>query len=78
MRCRMSRPRRPRLRFMESAESATNLEFAQDELRDHEPAIQETSLGNIGDAAVDNYAGVQDFESLLARLLAAEVSSQGG
>src|SRR5208283_5225620 len=62
-RCRMSRPRRPRLRFSESAEH---------ELRDHNQAVEETGLGDVGDAAVDNDAGVEDLVTLLARLFAAE------
>ena len=40
------------------------LQLAQNKLRDHQDAIQEPGFGNIGDAAVDNYAGVENLVAL--------------
>src|SRR5208283_525668 len=40
--------------------------------RDDNQAVEETGLGDVGDAAVNNDAGVEDFVAFLARLFAAE------
>ena len=61
----MSRPRRPRLRFSESAESATELQLLQHELRDDERAVEEPGLADVGDPAVDDHAGVEDLVAAL-------------
>ena len=52
------------------------LQFAQHELRGHDNAVEEPGLGNVGDAAVDNDAGVEDLVTLLALLLAAKDATQ--
>jgi hypothetical protein len=38
------------------------LQFAQHELRNHQHAVEEAGLGDIGDAAVDDHAGVENLE----------------
>ncbi len=52
------------------------LQFAQDELRDHQHAVEKAGLGDIGDAPVDDDAGIQDFERLLRRFFAPENTPQ--
>jgi len=64
------------LRFIESEESATSCSSAQDELGDHDGAVDESGLGDIHDAAVDDHAGVQDFERVLGDFFPAEQSAQ--
>ena len=54
------------------------LQFAQHELRNHDHAIQKAGFGNVGDAAVDDDAGVQDFVAAFGLLLAAEDAAQRG
>ena len=76
MRCRTSRPRRPRLRFMRIGGIGHQLQFAQHELRDHQRAVDETGFDDVGDAAVDDDAGVENLEGVLGRLLAAEQPAQ--
>ncbi len=53
------------------------LQLAQHELRNHQHAVEETGFGDIGDAAVDDHAGVQNLERFLRALLAAEDAAQG-
>ena len=52
------------------------LQLAQDELRGHDDAVQEAGLGDVGDAAVDDDAGVENLIDALALLLAAEDAAQ--
>src|ERR1022692_2102333 len=93
MRCRMSSPRRPRLRFMESAESATSCSSRRTNwgitstpsrkpvsaMSAMRPSMMTlVSRIDVGNAAVDDDAGVQDFEGLLGHFLAAENAAQGG
>src|SRR5262249_40922190 len=54
------------------------LEFAQDKLRDHDNPVQKAGLRDIGDAAVDNYAGVEDFEALAALFFRSKNAAQRG
>ena len=53
------------------------LQLAQYELRGDDDAVEESGFGDVGDAAVDDHAGVEDLVALLALLLAAEDSAQG-
>ena len=41
------------------------LQFPQHELRNHQHAVQKAGFGDIGDAAVDNHAGIENLEGLL-------------
>src|ERR1700735_3494118 len=52
------------------------LQFAQYKLRDHQCAVQEPGFDDVGNAPVDNYAGIKDLKRLARRLLAAEQSAQ--
>src|SRR5580692_8421467 len=52
------------------------LQFAQHELRSNDDAVEEAGLGNVGDAAVDDDAGVEDLVALLALLFATKHSAQ--
>src|SRR5882724_5833704 len=54
------------------------LQLAQHELRDDEHAVEEAGVGDVGDAAVDDDAGVEDLVHLLALLLAAEDAAERG
>ena len=54
------------------------LEFAKDELRDDDEAVEESGFGDVGDAAVDDNAGIENFKALLARLFASEDAAEGG
>src|SRR4051812_28830228 len=54
------------------------LQLAQHEMRDDKNAIEEAGVGDVGDAAVDDHAGVEDLVHLLALLLAAEDAAQRG
>src|SRR5581483_2406416 len=54
------------------------LQFAQHELRDDDDPVEEAGFGDVGDAAVDDDAGVEDLVALLGLLLAAEDTAQGG
>src|SRR5581483_3729138 len=48
------------------------LQLAQDELRNYDDAVEEAGFGDIGDPAIDDDTGVQNFVALLALLFAAE------
>src|SRR6185312_1426010 len=48
------------------------LQFAQHKLRSHDGTVEKTSLGDVGDAAVDDDAGIEDLIALLALLLPTE------
>src|SRR5208337_350594 len=52
------------------------LQFAEHKLRDHDQAVEETGLGDVSDAAVNNDAGIQYLVTLLARLFAAEDAAE--
>src|SRR5579883_1006929 len=52
------------------------LQLAQDELRNHQNAVEEAGFGDIGDAAVDDDARIQDLERLLRRFFAPEDAAQ--
>src|SRR5271156_6497166 len=54
------------------------LQFAEHKLRNDNESIEESGLGDVGDAAVDNHAGVEDLVTLRARFFAAEDSAEGG
>ena len=56
----MSRPRRPRLRFMESAESATSCSSLSTNCGIDEGAVEEAGLADVGDPPVDDHARVED------------------
>src|SRR5579859_178121 len=53
------------------------LQFAQDKLRNYQDAVQEAGLSDVGDAAVNNHAGVKYLESPAALLLCPKNSAQG-
>ena len=59
----MSSPRRPRLRFSLSELSAMLLQFLQHEARHDQLGVDDPRITNIGNPAVDNYAGIQDQRS---------------
>src|ERR1700722_13793663 len=48
------------------------LQFTQNELRRHDYAIEKAGLGDVGNAAINNYAGIQNFETLPGLFLPAE------
>ena len=48
------------------------LQFAQHELRDDQTSVQKTGFDDVGDAAVDDDAGIEDLKRLAGGLLAAE------
>ena len=52
------------------------LQFAQHELRGDDDAIEEAGFGDVGDAAVDDDAGIENLVALLALFLAAEDAAQ--
>src|SRR5579872_5341874 len=54
-----------------------HLQFVQHELRNHQHAVEETRVGDIGDTSVDNHAGIQDLEGFLGPLLTAKYSAEG-
>src|SRR5579864_5336865 len=54
------------------------LQFAQHELRDDEHAIEKTGFGDVGDAAVDDDAGIEDLKGFLWPFFPTENAAQGG
>ena len=52
------------------------LQLAQHKLRRDDDAVEEAGLGNIGNSAVDDNAGVEDLIAFLTLLLAAEDAAQ--
>ena len=52
------------------------LQLPQHELRDHQHAVQKAGFRNVGDAPVDDHAGIQDLERFLGGLLAAKNAAQ--
>src|SRR5487761_2140719 len=52
------------------------LQLAQHKLRDHERAVHKSGFDDIGDAPVDDDAGVQNLENLLADVVVAEQAPQ--
>src|SRR5438552_1096354 len=54
------------------------LQFAQHKLRQHQDAIEKSGLGDIGNAAINDDAGIQYLVDLLALLFAAEDAAQRG
>ena len=52
------------------------LQFAEHELRNHQHAIEEAGLRNIGDAAIDDDAGIEYLVGLLGRFFAAEDAAE--
>ena len=54
------------------------MQLAQNELRDDDEAVEESGFGDVGDAAVDNDAGIEDLVAFLARSFAAKDSAEGG
>src|SRR5262249_25885222 len=52
------------------------LQLAQNKLGDHQHAVEEARVGDIGDAAVDNHARVEDFEGLFRAFFASEDAAQ--
>ncbi len=55
-----------------------HLQLVQHELRDHQNAVEKTGIGDIGDAAVDDDAGVEDLLIGAAVRLGAEQAAQRG
>ena len=53
------------------------LQFAQDELRRHDHAVEEAGFGDVRDPAVDDDAGVENLVALLRLLFAAEDAAEG-
>jgi hypothetical protein len=53
------------------------LQLAQHELRNHQHAIEKAGLGDIGDAPIDDHAGIEDLERLLRSVLHAEDAAEG-
>ena len=52
------------------------LQFPQDEMRNHENAVQKTRLADIGNPAVNDDARIENLVGLLRRTLAAENSAK--
>src|SRR5207248_3825739 len=52
------------------------LQLAQHKLRKHNDAVEEAGFSDVGDATVNDDAGIQNFVALAALLLAAEYTSQ--
>src|SRR5580693_5149245 len=52
------------------------LQLAQHELRSNDDPVEEAGFGNVGDAAVNDDAGVENFVTFLALLLAAKNAAQ--
>src|SRR5262249_9220163 len=52
------------------------LKFAKYEMRRHQDSIQKTGLANVGDTAVDNHAGIQNFVRFLWRSFPPENSAK--
>ena len=53
------------------------LKFAEDELRNHQNAIKEAGLDDVGNTAVNNDAGIEDFEHRLTTGFGAKKTSKG-
>jgi hypothetical protein len=53
-----------------------HLEFVQNELRNYQNAVEETGIGDIGDAAVDDDAGIEDLLIGAGLGFSAEYSAQ--
>ena len=49
-----------------------HLQFTQDELRNDQGSVEEAGFDDVGDASVDDHAGIEDFEGLPDSLFAAE------
>ena len=62
MRLSISRPRRPRARLMGSLESAICCSSLQHEPRHDDEALEEIGLDQVGDAAIDDDAGIEQQE----------------
>src|SRR5579862_6087540 len=73
----MSRPRRPRLRLSESAESATSWSSRRTNCG-VTMTPSRNPVSDIGDASVDDDAGVENLVAFLALLLTAEDAAEGG
>src|SRR4029077_21242625 len=54
------------------------LQFAEHELRGHDDAVEESRFSDVGDAAVDDDAGIEDFVAFLPLFFAAEDPTQRG
>jgi hypothetical protein len=54
------------------------LKLTQDELGDDDGAVDEAGFADVGNAAVDDDAGVEDLEGIFRRLLAAEQAAERG
>ena len=54
------------------------LQLAEHKLRYHQHAVEKTGLGDVGNAAIDDDAGVQNLEGFFQTLFAAEHTAQGG
>src|SRR5262249_2982832 len=65
----------PAVSFEGIGRVSDQLQLTQHELRSHDDAVEKASLGNIGDSAIDDHAGVQDLVALLGLLLAAKNSA---
>src|SRR5262249_7811113 len=52
------------------------LQFAKHELRGDHHAIEKAGFGNIGDAAIDDHAGIENLVALFELLLASENSAE--
>ena len=55
-----------------------HLKLVQNELRDHQDAVEETRIGNIGDTAIDDHAGIEDLLVRAGLRLRAEKAAQRG
>ncbi len=53
-----------------------HLQFAQDEFRNDEDPFEEAGLGDVGDAAIDDGAGVDHFDVALAGAFAGEKAAE--
>ena len=76
MRCRTSRPRRPRWRFRLIGGIGHQLQFAQHELRKQQHAVEKMRLADVGDAAVDDHAGIEDLGHAPRAALAAKQAAE--
>src|SRR5439155_12180813 len=52
------------------------LQLAEHELRNYDHTVKKAGLGNVGNAAIDDHAGVKNFVALLRLLFAAEDTAQ--
>ena len=68
----MSRPAAAAVALQRVGGVGDELQLLEDELRDHERAVEKAGLADVGDAAVDDHAGVENAIALLRTGVAEE------